>query len=229
MAFQLQEVVPWGRSYDEYVAMFAMTDAELTRPILGCGDGPASFNAMLTRRGGAVISVDPLYAFSASEIRARIDEATPIVVEQARQSADEFVWGHIQSIEHLKQVRLEAMDVFLADFADEKTRERYHTGGLPVLPYADDQFSLAVCSHLLFLYSAIHSLPFHLDSIVELCRVASEARIFPLLELGGSVSRHLQPVCAALGERGYSVSVTTVAYEFQRGGNQMLSVRKPCR
>jgi hypothetical protein len=229
MPFQLQEVVPWGRSYDEYVAMFAMTDEELTRPILGCGDGPASFNAVLTRRGGTVRSVDPLYAFSASDIRARIDEVAPIVVEQARQSADEFVWGHIHSIEHLQQVRLEAMDVFLADFADEKARERYDTGGLPVLPYANDRFSLAVCSHLLFLYSSIHSEQFHLDSIMELCRVASEARIFPLLELGGTVSRHLQPVCAALGERGYRVAVTRVAYEFQRGGNQMLSVRKPCQ
>lgn len=45
-------------------------------------------------------------------------------------------------------------------------------------------FDLAVCSHLLFLYSEHLSEDFHVESIKELCRVAGEARIFPLLELG---------------------------------------------
>ena len=27
MAFTLDKVVPWGRSYDEYVAMFALSEA----------------------------------------------------------------------------------------------------------------------------------------------------------------------------------------------------------
>lgn len=65
MAFELSGVVPWGRSYAEYVAMFALSDEDLNRRILGCGDGPAAFNAGLTGRGGSVVSVDPLYAFSA--------------------------------------------------------------------------------------------------------------------------------------------------------------------
>ena len=43
--FALDQVVPWGRSFDEYRRMFALTDADLSRVILGCGDGPASFNA----------------------------------------------------------------------------------------------------------------------------------------------------------------------------------------
>lgn len=65
MAFELSRVVPWGRSYAEYVAMFALSDEDLKRRILGCGDGPAALNAGLTGRGGSVVSVDPLYAFSA--------------------------------------------------------------------------------------------------------------------------------------------------------------------
>lgn len=39
MAFTLDKVVPWGRSYDEYVAMFALSSDDLRRRILGCGDG----------------------------------------------------------------------------------------------------------------------------------------------------------------------------------------------
>jgi hypothetical protein len=58
-----------------------------------------------------------------------------------------------------------------------------------------------------------------------LCRVAGEARIFPLLELGAKKSRHLQAVHACLIADGYAVSVETVPYEFQRGGNQMMRVR----
>lgn len=68
MTFTLDQIVPWGRSFDEYVSMFALTDADLTGRILGCGDGPAGFNAEATRRGCRVISCDPLYRCSASTI-----------------------------------------------------------------------------------------------------------------------------------------------------------------
>ena len=63
MSFTLESVVPWGRSFDEYIAMFSLSDSELQGRILGCGDGPAAFNALLSRRGGRVLSVDPLTAF----------------------------------------------------------------------------------------------------------------------------------------------------------------------
>ena len=55
MAFTLETVVPWGRSFDEYRRMFALTDSEIGQRILGCADGPASFNAELTAAGGTVI------------------------------------------------------------------------------------------------------------------------------------------------------------------------------
>lgn len=227
MGFQLAEVVPWGRSFDEYVAMFSLTAEDLRAAILGCGDGPASFNAELTRRGGTVTSIDPLYAHSADAIRARIAKIAPVVLGQTRQYADSFVWTHIRSIEHLQEVRLAAMDDFLRDFAAAGSAARYQTGGLPVLPYRDGQFGLALCSHFLFLYSSSLSQQFHVDAIAELCRVAAEARIFPLLELGGAESRHLRPVVGALEARGFSVAISTVPYEFQQGGNRMLVVRSP--
>ena len=48
---KLEQVVPWGRSLAEYRAMFALSEADLQRRILGCGDGPASFNAEMTAAG----------------------------------------------------------------------------------------------------------------------------------------------------------------------------------
>ncbi len=68
MAFTLEQIVPWGRSFGEYVRMFALTEADLEKRILGCGDGPASFNAAMFRRGRRVVSVDPLYGFSAEQV-----------------------------------------------------------------------------------------------------------------------------------------------------------------
>ncbi|MDX1815834.1 MAG: SAM-dependent methyltransferase, partial [Thermodesulfobacteriota bacterium] len=55
MAFTLNKVVPWGRSFNEYTAMFALSETDLGKRILGCADGPASFNCILTKRGGRVL------------------------------------------------------------------------------------------------------------------------------------------------------------------------------
>lgn len=225
MSFTLSQVVPWGRSFDEYVAMFALTDVDLASRILGCGDGPASFNAVLTKRGGRIVSVDPLYRFSQADIRERIRRTSAEVLEQTRQNAHEFVWTSIQSVEELGRLRMTAMEEFLSDYPQGVVERRYVDGELPRLPFPDRSFDLAVCSHLLFLYSQHLSEDFHTESIKELCRVAGEARIFPLLELGAIESRHLQAVREHLTADDYIVSSETVPYEFQRGGNQMMRVR----
>lgn len=129
MGFTLGEVVPWGRSYDEYVAMFALTDTDLRRRILGCGDGPASFNAVLTGRGGSVVSVDPLYRYSRDEIRQRIDETYCVVMEQTRKNAHEFLWTTITSVEELGRLRLAAMESFLSDYRLGRGAEALCHGG----------------------------------------------------------------------------------------------------
>jgi len=229
MSFTLKDIVPWGRSFDEYVAMFSLSESDLKKPILGCGDGPASFNAELTRRQGRVVSVDPLYGYSATAIRRSIDETFDEVLEQTRSNRQEFVWTNIETVEELGRLRMAAMEDFLADFEPGLRLGRYRQGALPGLAFADGQFAIALCSHLLFLYSAQLSEEFHLASIRELCRVADEARIIPLLELGARTSRHLQPVMAKLTTEGYEVELIPVAYEFQRGGNRMMRVVKQRR
>jgi len=225
MSFTLSQVVPWGRSFDEYVAMFALTDVDLRSRILGCGDGPASFNAVLTARGGRIVSVDPLYRFSQDDIRARIRRTCSEVLEQTRKNAHEFVWTSIRSADELGRLRMAAMEDFLSDYPQGVVEKRYVEGELPRLPFPDKSFDLALCSHLLFLYSEHLSEDFHVESIQELCRVAGEARIFPLLELGSKKSRHVQAVITRLAAADYSVSVETVPYEFQRDGNQMMRVK----
>lgn len=225
MGFKLENIVPWGRSFDEYIAMFFLSNADLRKRILGCGDGPASFNAVLARQGGRIVSVDPLYRFSAKEIRKRINETYAEVIEQTRRNKHEFIWTRIKSVEELGRLRMEAMEEFLQDYPLGMEQGRYVAGELPCLPFDDGAFDLALCSHLLFLYGEQLSEEFHIVSIKELCRVAREARIFPLLELGTRPSRHLLAVANLLMADGYAVRIEEVAYEFQKGGNQMLRVR----
>ena len=108
MGFTLENIVPWGRSYAEYVAMFALSGDDLRRCILGCGDGPAAFNAQLTGQGGRIVSVDPLYAFDAEQIRDRIVATCETVLDQARQNRDDYVWDVIPSVEALGRMRMVA-------------------------------------------------------------------------------------------------------------------------
>lgn len=226
MGFALDQVVPWGRSYDEYVAMFGLHEVELGLRILGCGDGPAAFNSALTKRGGNIVSVDPIYVFDAEEIRGRITETYDTVMTQMRHNHSDYVWGAIPSVEQLGSVRMSAMETFLADFDAGKKAGRYIAGELPSLPFKDGQFDIALSSHFLFLYSAHLSADFHLQALQELLRVSREVRVFPLLTLDGALSPHLHFVSEQLVSQGFGVAIERVSYEFQRGGNEML-VTKP--
>ena len=113
--FHYDELKPWGRSFDEYRRMFALSDADLGKRILGCGDGPASFNQELSARGGAVVSVDPIYRFTRDEIRSRIAATYETVIEQTARNQDQFVWTTIPSVAELGRVRMGAMQKFLDD------------------------------------------------------------------------------------------------------------------
>ncbi|MEY4767367.1 MAG: hypothetical protein RL637_6, partial [Pseudomonadota bacterium] len=116
MGFTLDKVVPWGRSYSEYVDMFHLSDNDLKQRILGCGDGPASFNKILTEKSGYIVSIDPVYIFNTEQIKQRILETYDIVISQLQQNKKDYVWDTITSIEELGRVRMLAMDKFLTDY-----------------------------------------------------------------------------------------------------------------
>lgn len=226
MAFTLTDVVPWGRNLAEYSAMFNLTAADRQVSILGCGDGPASFNVEGTAERMRIVSVDPLYQFRTDEIRERIAATATDIAAKLRSNRDEFVWSHFADPDEVIATRMAAMDKFLADYDLGIEQGRYVTGSATDLPFHDHCYDLALCSHLLFLYSEQHNLAFHLQAIKELTRVAEEVRIFPLLEMGGAESRHLRAVMMALPRMGLQVEKVHVPYEFQRGANEMLRITR---
>lgn len=219
-------VVPWGRSFQEYRAMFNLRDRELKGSILGCGDGPAAFNAELTSRGGRVVSLDPLYGFSKEQIKNRIEETFQDVLTQTRENRDKFRWETIASPEELGRMRMTAMEIFLADYDLGKSQGRYIPGALPEIP-VEETFDLALSSHFLFLYSRLLDLEFHIEAVEAMLGKAKELRVFPLLDLNGGISPHVDALTEHCRNRGYRVEILEVKYEFQLGGNQMLRVYRP--
>jgi hypothetical protein len=221
---KLGEVIPWGRSFDEYRLMFGLSEGDLAGRILGCGDGPASFNTGATAEGRSVTSCDPIYAFSAEEIRQRVEDRYEDVIAQVRLNPEGFVWDYFHDPDHLGQARLAAMRIFLSDLEKGKAAGRYVPASLPSLPFGDHQFDLALCSHLLFLYSNQLSFEFHRAAVEELLRVAKEVRIFPLLTLERRCSPHIEPLVSYFAENRWRTELRSVPYEFQRGGNRMLRI-----
>lgn len=217
----LQSVVPWGRSLKEYQDMFLLSESDLNKTILGCGDGPACFNAEWTQMGGKVVSADPVYQFSPEQIKSRIEELYPEIMEQMSKTAENYVWTSIKSVADLGKIRMDAMSKFILDFASAKER-RYVNSGLPNLPFENLQFDIALCSHYLFLYSDQVSEKEHLASITEMCRVAKEIRIYPLVALNGSNSKHIEAAISLLKDLNRKVIFKKVNYEFQKGATEML-------
>ena len=222
----LDQVVPFGRSFDEYVKMFVLSEADLQGSILSVADGPASFNAEGTEQEYRIQSVDPLYCFGADEIRDRFYAVLDDIISQIASTPEDWVWNYHKSPDDLKANRVKVTERFCQDYEIGKRGGRYTVGELPSLPYASGSFSLGLCSHFLFLYSAQKDLKFHVAALEEMLRVCKEIRVFPLLNLQLEKSPHLEGAIAQLEQQGYRCDIQKVEYQLQRGGNKMLRVRK---
>ena len=224
MAMKLETIVPFGRSLDEYIKMFDLTDADLNKRILGAGDGPASFNAEATKLGYTVTSIDPIYQFSVSEVLSRFNSVVDDIIEQVKASPNDWVWTYHQSPDDLRKNRIKAVYQFVNDYTAGKADGRYLVEALPALSFSNQAYDLTLCSHFLFLYSEQLDYQFHLSSIQEMLRVSREVRIFPLLTLMRQRSPYLDPILQILTEQGHTLAIKTVPYELQKGGNEMLVI-----
>ena len=194
--------------------------------IIGVGDGPASFNAEGTKTGLNITSIDPIYQFTGVEIKKRFDQVVDNVIDQVIATPENWIWSYHASPQALKENRIKAIELFLDDYTQGKQDGKYLNQELPCLNFADQSFDLALCSHLLFLYSAHLDLDFHLESIKEILRVSQEVRIFPLLTLMQETSPYLDFIMSEFRNLGYFVEVKEVDYELQPGGNKMLVIKK---
>jgi hypothetical protein len=194
--------------------------------VLDCGGGPASFTAEMSASGLHAVSVDPIYAYSGLEIQSRFEKVVQPMIAQVRATPDDWIWSYHHDSDELCANRRAALRMFLGDYEQGLQARRYITGELPSLAFDEGSFGLAVCSHLLFLYSDLLSEEFHIRALTELCRVADEVRIFPLRTLARKASPHFAAMQATIRSQGMASEVIRVNYESQRGGNELLRIFK---
>ncbi|WP_327673673.1 hypothetical protein [Kitasatospora sp. NBC_00458] len=211
-----------ARSFDEYRAMFALTEHDLRLGILDCPGGAAGFVAEAGRRGTDAVAVDPAYADDREDLGALVLREIRHKHAALVRDASEYVWTRLGGPERLTRLRSRAARAFAADIAARP--DRYVAGSLPRLPFPDRSFDLVLGSHLLFSYGARLDEDFHLASLLDLARVSRwQVRLFPVL-LHTSNVRYgpLDRVRSALAEHGVPSRLERVGYEFQPGGDEML-------
>lgn len=225
MAFNLENVVPWGRNFNEYKLMFQLNESDVSKNTAGFGDGPSCFNYEATQQGYSVTSFDPIYQFSKDELKKRIDDVRITVMQQMRENINNYVWTNIKNLEELENIRMSAMRLFLSDFEKGKQDGRYIYHELPNrLIYADDSFDIGLSSHFLLMYTVL-GYEFHIQSMTEMLRVCKEIRIFPIVDLDANKTDLISKVINYFDKR-YDVEIRKTQYEFQKGDNNMLIIRK---
>lgn len=214
----------WGHSFQNYLLMFDLQDSDFQEPILDVAAGASSFNAEMKRRGYQATSSDPLYASSPDEIQKNVDEMLDNLEKRIKEHKARFVWQVDRNLEELMLKQRAMAEIFVKDFPKGLAEGRYLAYALPDLPFKDYQFSLALCANFLFDGPYHMDFDFQLQSVLTLCRVAREVRIFPLLDDHGNISLNVAPLMSLLQKKDYGVEIRAVPFHLQKNGNAMLRV-----
>ncbi|WP_339315715.1 SAM-dependent methyltransferase [Paenibacillus sp. FSL R10-2734] len=222
----LERIVFIGRTFEEYLQMFDLQEADLVgRRILDCPAGACSFTAIANQLGGDVTAADIAYYYSTDELADKGVQDIEHVRSELDKVRDNFAWDYFESIEDLTQTRSRALNDNTKD--RRQTPERYVPVILPNLPFSNEAFDLTLSAHFLFMYSDRLDYDFHLKAVNELMRVTrDELRIFPLVDLACKRYEHLDRLIDELVSQGFTTEETEVPYEFQKGANQMLIIRR---
>jgi len=217
-------LVLWGHSLDDYREMFDLNDADLKKSILECGAGPTSFNVEMQQRGTKVISSDEMYKAAQSELQDTIQHTFQATIKRLHEHHEDFVLDKDSEFDQLVKDRQAGIVKFLDDFDKGKGEGRYQASDLRALPFGDYQFELALCSHSLFGNRGEENEQDEIKAIEEMCRVAHEVRIFPLIDNEGTLSPFVGSVMLALQQDNLGVEIREVPYRLQKNGNAMMRV-----
>ncbi|WP_405114270.1 SAM-dependent methyltransferase [Paenibacillus sp. FSL K6-1217] len=220
----LSRIVFIGRTFEEYMSMFNLTQTELKgRSILDCPAGACSFTAHANKLGADVTATDIAYFHDYEDLHAKGMQDLEHAMAKMESAQTNYVWDYFQSVEELKQHRYHALTDCSYDMKNHPGR--YIASALPTLPFNDKQFDMTLSAHFLFMYSDKLDFDFHLRAIQELLRVTKqEIRIFPLVSLSGERYRQLDELLTFLHQQGCSTEEITAGYEFQKGANSMLKI-----
>jgi ubiquinone/menaquinone biosynthesis C-methylase UbiE len=227
-SFELSSVAFFGRSAAEYAAFFDLDLEGLRgRAVLDVAAGPSAFTAEANRAGVRATAVDPLYGCPPETLAAyvRLDYAK--TGAQMRAKPELFRLKSFASLDEAVADRSAAAERFLADYEAGFLDNRYVGGALPRLPFADDSFDVVLCAHLLFIYEKLFDYAFHLAACREMVRVSrGEVRVHPVCGPDGRPYSELERLLSDLAAEGIASRLEAVDYEFFRGSDTTLILRK---
>lgn len=214
-----------GRSWQEYIKMFNLNPAVLKQgKILDCAAGASSFTAIMNEKGYDITALDLLYDEKPGDLEIKCREHLNMLVDALRDLEDHFLWGYFKDLADLKKQRERVCKEFAEDYRFNN-KINYIKGDLTQMPLKDNTFSLVLCSHLLFIYDHRLSYEFHLESIIEMLRVAREVRVYPLVKGESKISEYLKPLTEKINHIA-DFELVPVSYRFRKGGYEMLKIIK---
>lgn len=158
-------------------------------------------------------------------MQQRIEEVRVTVMQQMKENMNNYNWTNIKNLDELENVRMSAMRLFLSDYECGKSENRYICHTLPEkLPYEDNTFDIGLNSHFLLMYTAL-GYDFHIQAMTEMLRVCKEIRIFPIVDLDANKTDLITNVISYFKKR-YDTEICETYYEFQKGDNKLLIIRK---
>jgi ubiquinone/menaquinone biosynthesis C-methylase UbiE len=203
--------------------MFSLSTADLDRRILDCAGGASSFTAEVSENGGAIYSVDPLYAQPIDVIERKAWAGVAQASNNVRADPAAYDWSYMEHPDSHFMVRSSAARRFLTHKSEAALH--YLPAELPHLPFRARSFDLVICSHLLFTYANHLDAKFHILAIDEMFRVYNdEVRIYPLVGFTSDASSTLSKVLHHFDECSIFAEITDVDYCFQKGSGRMLRI-----
>lgn len=234
------------RSFDEYARMFALRETDLVQgPILDVAGGASSFTAEANRRGYEAVAADPSYVRDAEQFQSETLREIEQSTAKLSRIREQYDWSYYGSLDKHRERRLRSARIFHEDYKPDipaaggeaaagagrgtEGSKVYVAAALPELPFADDTFSLVLCSHFLFLYADQFGERFHREAVRELvrvCRPGGEVRIYPLLSLRWETYPGLESLVEELILAGHRVNRTKSGLPFIPGSDEMLRIGK---
>jgi SAM-dependent methyltransferase len=194
------------RSFDEYVRMFDLQQSDLENgAILDVAAGGSSFTAEAIARGYSAFAVDPRYGAGIEEWIKEAKQEIETSTAKLAKVQNHFDWSYYGSLEQHRAGREASILRFAAHVMDPSSANHYKYGMLPELPFSDNQFSLVLCSHFMFLYADQFGYEFHIKAILELmrvCKPGGQIRIYPLITLNWEPYPKLEELMELISRHG---------------------------
>jgi hypothetical protein len=226
MKLNLNDIALIGRTFDEYRGMFKLDDIDKAEKILDVGSGVSSFCSQANELGYNVTACDSIYCLPPETLKNKAENDLNEIIRQLPQLKEMYIWDYFGDIPALKNQRESAYKDFSNDYS-RRLNDRYKYDTLPKSSFHNNEFSITLSSHFLFLYDDRLNYDFHKKAIFEMLRISSkEVRIFPLVNLKGQRSEYVKSIIYEAFDKGYGISIEKTDYEFIKNGNEMLIISK---